>query len=192
MLVFLPTERDILEAHQKLRGWEKHRSAGAIEILPLYARLSTAEQNRVFQPHNGRRIVLATNVAESSLTVPGIRYVVDTGTARISRYSPRSKVQRLPIEAISQASADQRKGRCGRIGPGVCIRLYSEEDYTTRDAFTPPEIQRTNLASVILQTLALEPRADRRVSVSRSAARRSDSRRRRRCSSSARSMTSKN
>ncbi len=155
ILVFLPTERDILEAHQKLRGWEKNRSAGAIEIVPLYARLSTAEQNRVFQPHRGRRIVLATNVAESSLTVPGIHFVVDTGTARISRYSPRSQVQRLPIEAISRASADQRKGRCGRVGPGVCVRLYTPEDYNARDAFTSPEIQRTNLASVILQTLAL-------------------------------------
>src|SRR5204863_4341510 len=124
VLVFLPTERDILEASHKLRG--RHLPGGQPEIVPLYARLSTAEQNRVFQPHSGRRIVLATNVAESSLTVPGIRYVVDTGTARISRYSARSKLQRLPIEAISQASADQRKGRCGRVGPGVCIRLFSE------------------------------------------------------------------
>lgn len=156
ILAFLPTERDILEAHQRLRGWEKHqRSSPALEIVPLYARLSTAEQNRVFQPHSGRRIVLATNVAESSLTVPGIRFVVDTGTARISRYSPRSQVQRLPIEAVARASAEQRKGRCGRVGPGVCIRLYSEEDFASREVFTPPEIQRTNLAAVILQTLAL-------------------------------------
>ena len=154
ILVFLPTERDIREAHQKLRG--RNFAGGNPEILPLYARLSTAEQNRVFQKHSGRRIVLATNVAESSLTVPGIRYVVDTGTARISRYSPRSKVQRLPIEAVSQASADQRKGRCGRLGPGVCIRLFSEEDYLARERFTSPEIQRTNLAAVILQTLALD------------------------------------
>ncbi|MGI8980124.1 MAG: ATP-dependent RNA helicase HrpA [Pirellulaceae bacterium] len=154
ILVFLPTERDIREAHQKLRG--RSFAGGNPEILPLYARLSTAEQNRVFQKHGGRRIVLATNVAESSLTVPGIRYVVDTGTARISRYSPRSKVQRLPIEAVSQASADQRKGRCGRLGPGVCIRLFSEEDYLARERFTSPEIQRTNLAAVILQTLALD------------------------------------
>ncbi len=154
MLVFLPTERDIREAHQKLRG--RNFAGGNPEILPLYARLSTAEQNRVFQKHGGRRIVLATNVAESSLTVPGIHFVVDTGTARISRYSPRSKVQRLPIEAVSQASADQRKGRCGRLGPGVCIRLYSEEDYLSRERFTSPEIQRTNLAAVILQTLALD------------------------------------
>ena len=154
VLVFLPTERDILEAAHKLRG--RHLPGGQPEILPLYARLSTSEQNRVFAPHGGRRIVLATNVAESSLTVPGIRYVVDTGTARISRYSARSKVQRLPIEDISQASADQRKGRCGRVGPGVCIRLYSEDDFLARERFTPPEIQRTNLASVILQLLALD------------------------------------
>src|SRR5262245_13298181 len=154
VLVFLPTERDILEAAQKLRG--RNLPGGQPEILPLYARLSTAEQNRVFAPHGGRRIVLATNVAESSLTVPGIRYVVDTGTARISRYSARSKVQRLPIEDVSQASADQRKGRCGRVGPGVCIRLYSEEDFLARERFTSPEIQRTNLASVILQLLALD------------------------------------
>ncbi len=154
VLVFLPTERDILDASHKLRG--RNLPGGQPEILPLYARLSTAEQNRVFAPHSGRRIVLATNVAESSLTVPAVRYVVDTGTARISRYSARSKVQRLPIEDISQASADQRKGRCGRVGPGVCIRLYSEEDYLARERFTPPEIQRTNLASVILQLLALD------------------------------------
>lgn len=154
ILIFLPTERDIREAHQKLRG--RNFAGGNPEILPLYARLSTAEQNRVFQKHGGRRIVLATNVAESSLTVPGIHFVVDTGTARISRYSPRSKVQRLPIEAVSQASADQRKGRCGRLGPGVCIRLFSEEDYLARERFTSPEIQRTNLAAVILQTLALD------------------------------------
>ena len=154
LLVFLPTERDIREAAHKLRG--RMLGAGSIDIVPLYARLSTAEQNHVFQPHQRRRIVLATNVAESSLTVPGIRYVIDTGTARISRYSARSKVQRLPIEAVSQASADQRKGRCGRIGPGICIRLYSEEDYLGRDRFTSPEIQRTNLAAVILQTLAFD------------------------------------
>jgi len=154
VLVFLPTERDILEASHKLRG--RNLPGGKPDILPLYARLSTAEQNRVFQPHSGRRVVLATNVAESSLTVPGIRYVVDCGTARVSRYSARSKVQRLPIEAVSQASADQRKGRCGRVGPGVCIRLFSEEDYLTRERFTSPEIQRTNLAAVILQLLALD------------------------------------
>ena len=125
------------------------------EILPLYARLSHSEQNRVFAPHTGRRIVLATNVAETSLTVPGIKYVIDPGTARISRYSVRSKVQRLPIEAISQASANQRAGRCGRVSNGICIRLYSEEDYLARDLFTDPEILRTNLASVILQMMSL-------------------------------------
>jgi ATP-dependent helicase HrpA len=154
VLVFLPTERHILEASHKLRG--RNLPGGRPDILPLYARLSTAEQNRVFQSHSGRRIVLATNVAESSLTVPGIRFVVDTGTARVSRYSARSKLQRLPIERISQASADQRKGRCGRIGPGICIRLFDEDDFLSRDKFTSPEIQRTNLAAVILQLLALD------------------------------------
>jgi ATP-dependent helicase HrpA len=127
-----------------------------IEILPLYARLPTNQQQKVFQTSSHRRIILATNVAESSLTVPGIRYVIDTGTARISRYSARTRTQRLPIEAVSQASADQRAGRCGRIGPGICIRLFSEEDYKRRDRYTTPEIQRTNLASVILQTKALK------------------------------------
>src|ERR1043166_9652974 len=114
-----------------------------------------AEQMRAFQPHPGRRIVLATNVAETSLTVPGIRYVIDPGYARISRYSPRTKVQRLPIEPISQASGDQRQGRCGRVEAGVCIRLYSEEDYKARPRFTDPEILRTNLASTILRMKAL-------------------------------------
>src|SRR5690606_19575594 len=156
MLVFLPTEREIREVAKLLRGRNIPGSPpGATEVLPLYARLSAAEQNKVFSAHKHRRIVLATNVAESSLTVPGIRFVVDTGTARISRYSPRSQIQRLPIEAVSQASADQRKGRCGRIGPGVCIRLFSEDDYQNRDRYTTPEIRRTNLASVILQCLAL-------------------------------------
>ena len=154
VLVFLPTERDIREVAKVLRG--RVRGAGSVEILPLYARLSTAEQNKVFREGPQRRVVLATNVAESSLTVPGIRFVIDTGTARISRYSPRSKVQRLPIEPISQASADQRKGRCGRLGPGICIRLFSEEDYLSRDRYTTPEIRRTNLAAVILQMLALK------------------------------------
>ena len=125
------------------------------EVLPLYARLSTDQQNLIFNPGTARRIVLATNVAESSITVPRIRFVIDTGTARISHYSPRSKVQRLPIQAVSQASANQRAGRCGRIGPGICVRLYSEDDYDQRPKFTTPEIRRTNLASVILQTLAL-------------------------------------
>ncbi|MCU7874883.1 MAG: ATP-dependent RNA helicase HrpA [Candidatus Thiodiazotropha sp. (ex Lucinoma borealis)] len=147
MLVFLSGEREIRETAETLR---KHKLP-ATEVVPLYARLSVAEQNKVFKAHTSRRIVLATNVAETSLTVPGIRYVIDTGFARISRYSHRSKVQRLPVERISQASADQRKGRCGRISSGVCIRLYTEEDFEARQPFTEPEIQRTNLASVILQ-----------------------------------------
>ncbi|MFJ8001174.1 ATP-dependent RNA helicase HrpA [Streptomyces sp. NPDC096310] len=150
VLVFLSGEREIrdtAEALQKL----PHRDT---EVLPLYARLSHAEQNRVFQRHSGRRIVLATNVAETSLTVPGIKYVIDPGNARISRYSHRTKVQRLPIEKISQASANQRKGRCGRTSDGVCIRLYSEEDFESRPEFTDAEILRTNLASVILQMTA--------------------------------------
>ena len=150
ILVFLSGEREIRETAEALR---KHHPPGT-EILPLYARLSAAEQMRVFQPHGKPRIVLATNVAETSLTVPGIRYVIDPGYARLSRYSPRTKVQRLPIERISQASADQRKGRCGRVGPGVCVRLYSEEDFEARPQFTDPEILRTNLASVILQMKA--------------------------------------
>jgi len=155
MLVFLPTERDILETAKNLRGRPIPGDMERTEILPLYARLSAKEQNKVFHPGAHRRIVLATNVAESSLTVPRIRYVIDTGTARISRYSPRRKVQRLPIEAISRASADQRAGRCGRVAPGICVRFYGEEDYLARERFTSPEIRRTNLASVILQTKAL-------------------------------------
>ena len=152
VLVFLNGERDIREAAMALRKVAMPDT----EILPLYARLSHAEQHRVFhRSGRGRRVVLATNVAETSLTVPGIRYVIDTGTARISRYSVRTKVQRLPIEAISQASADQRKGRCGRLGPGICIRLYGEDDFNSRPEFTDPEILRTNLASVILQMLSL-------------------------------------
>src|SRR6195952_2273201 len=151
VLVFLPGEREIRDAAEMLRKAQlKHT-----EILPLYARLSPAEQQRIFQSHPGRRVVLATNVAETSLTVPGIRYVIDSGTARISRYSYRAKVQRLPIEAVSQASANQRKGRCGRVEPGLCVRLYSEEDFLSRPEFTDPEILRTNLAAVILQMLHL-------------------------------------
>ena len=150
ILVFLSGEREIRDLAEALRGARLPRT----EVLPLYARLSSAEQHRVFAPHAGRRIVLATNVAETSLTVPGIRYVIDPGTARISRYSARTKVQRLPIEPISQASAAQRAGRCGRVAPGVCIRLYSEEDLLSRPEFTEPEILRTNLASVILQMAA--------------------------------------
>jgi ATP-dependent helicase HrpA len=147
ILIFLSGEREIRETAETLR---KHKLS-ATEVLPLYARLSIEDQNRVFKPHTSRRIVLATNVAETSLTVPGIRYVIDTGFARISRYGHRSKVQRLPVERIAQASADQRKGRCGRLAAGVCIRLFTEEDFESRRPFTEPEIQRTNLASVILQ-----------------------------------------
>jgi len=147
ILVFLPGERAIRETSERLR---KHHPPHT-EILPLYARLSAAQQNKVFAPHTGRRIVLATNVAETSLTVPGIHYVVDTGLARVSRYNYRTKVQRLPIEPVSRAAASQRAGRCGRVAAGICIRLYSEEDWQARDEFTTPEIQRTNLAAVILQ-----------------------------------------
>lgn len=154
ILVFLPTEREIREAAKRLRGWSNNRR-DALEILPLYARLPTSEQQRVFHPGEHARIVLATNVAESSLTVPRIRYVIDTGTARVTRYSPRAKVQRLPIEPISQASADQRQGRCGRLGPGICVRLYDQQDYECRDRYTTPEIRRANLAAVILRMLAL-------------------------------------
>lgn len=150
-LVFLPGEREIREAAEALH----HHSLPHTEVLPLFSRLSPAEQDRIFQPHTGRRIVLATNVAETSLTVPGIRFVIDSGLARISRYSTRTKVQRLPIEAISQASANQRAGRCGRIGPGTCIRLFSEDSFARRPAQTDPEILRTNLASVILQMAGL-------------------------------------
>ncbi|MEU5521108.1 ATP-dependent RNA helicase HrpA [Streptomyces sp. NPDC047860] len=150
ILVFLSGEREIRDTADALTK-KRYRST---EVLPLYARLSHAEQHRVFQQHTGRRIVLATNVAETSLTVPGIKYVIDPGFARISRYSHRTKVQRLPIEPISQASANQRKGRCGRTSDGICIRLYSEEDFLVRPEFTDPEILRTNLASVILQMTA--------------------------------------
>jgi ATP-dependent helicase HrpA len=151
ILVFCSGEREIRDAADALGKLELRNT----EITPLYARLSAADQYRVFQPHTGRRVVLATNVAETSLTVPGIKYVVDTGTARISRYSHRLKVQRLPIEPISQASANQRAGRCGRTSDGVCIRLYSQDDFDARPEFTDPEILRTNLASVILQMAAL-------------------------------------
>ncbi|EPT1694377.1 ATP-dependent RNA helicase HrpA [Vibrio cholerae] len=151
ILIFMNGEREIRDTADAL----SKRNLRDTEIVPLYARLSASEQNKIFQPHAGRRIVLATNVAETSLTVPGIKYVIDPGTARISRYSYRTKVQRLPIEPISQASANQRKGRCGRTEEGICIRLYSEEDFLSRPEFTDPEILRTNLASVILQMTAL-------------------------------------
>ena len=150
VLVFLPGEREIRDLSKRLKSTE-HR-----QILPLYARLSAAEQNKVFSPSGrGMRVILATNVAETSLTVPGIRYVIDPGDARISRYSHRTRLQRLPIESISQASANQRKGRCGRVAEGVCLRLYSEEDFNSRPEFTDPEIFRTNLAAVILRMLQL-------------------------------------
>lgn len=165
ILVFLPGERDIRDTeaalldHLKGRGRragdDKGARPGDIEILPLYARLTAAEQHRVFEPHRLRRVVLATNVAETSLTVPGIRYVIDPGLARISRYSNKTKVQRLPIEPISQASANQRAGRCGRVAEGVAIRLFSQADYNSRPRFTEPEILRTSLASVILQMASL-------------------------------------
>ena len=151
VLVFLPGEKHIREAADAL---VKERLPST-EVLPLFARLSGADQERIFQRHGQRRIVLATNVAETSLTVPGIRFVIDSGLARISRYSVRGKVQRLPIERVSKASADQRKGRCGREAEGICIRLYSEEDFTLREDFTPPEVLRTNLASVILRMATL-------------------------------------
>ena len=151
ILIFLNGEREIRDTADAL---SKRNLKGA-DVLPLYSRLSNAEQNRIFAPHSRRHIILSTNVAETSLTVPGIRYVIDPGTARISRYSYRTKVQRLPIEAISQASANQRKGRCGRVEAGICIRLYSEEDFNSRPEFTDPEILRTNLASVILKMLGL-------------------------------------
>ncbi|MEJ0084399.1 MAG: ATP-dependent RNA helicase HrpA [Pseudomonadota bacterium] len=152
ILVFLSGEREIRETAESLR---KHHPQGC-EILPLYSRLSQEEQQRVFRPSGRRRVVLSTNVAETSLTVPGIRAVIDTGVARISRYSHRSRLQRLPIEKISQASANQRSGRCGRVAPGIAIRLYSEQDFLARPDFTEPEIQRTNLAAVILQMHALK------------------------------------
>ncbi len=151
ILIFLNGEREIRDTADAL----SKRNLRDTDILPLYARLSASDQHKIFQSHSRRRIVLATNVAETSLTVPGIKYVIDQGTARISRYSYRTKVQRLPIEAISQASANQRKGRCGRVSDGICIRLYSEEDFRARPEFTDPEILRTNLASVILQMTAI-------------------------------------
>ena len=149
MLVFLSGEREIREAADYLA----RHSVAQTEILPLYSRLSSAEQRRVFHPGKLRRIILSTNVAETSLTVPGIRFVIDSGLARISRYSHRSRIQRLPIEAISQASANQRAGRCGRLGPGICVRLYSEEDFLSRPEYTEPEVLRTSLATVILRML---------------------------------------
>ena len=158
VLVFLPGEAEIRDAMDAVRGMYA-KDASPTEVLPLYGRLSAAEQHRVFERSHvagvRRRVILATNVAETSLTVPGIRYVIDTGTARISRYSARSKIQRLPIEPVSQASAQQRAGRAGRTAPGIAVRLYAEEDFATRPEFTEPEILRTSLASVVLQMLSL-------------------------------------
>ncbi|NBS11864.1 MAG: ATP-dependent RNA helicase HrpA, partial [Gammaproteobacteria bacterium] len=153
VLVFLPGEREIREVSQALR----HGASQGLDVLPLYARLGQREQQRIFHPEGRglRRVILATNVAETSLTVPGIRYVIDAGFARVSRYSARSRLQRLPIEPISQASANQRAGRCGRVEPGICLRLYAESDFQSRPVYTDPEIQRTNLASVVLQCLDL-------------------------------------
>ena len=150
VLVFLPGEREIREAAEVLR-----RNVRGAELLPLYARLTAAEQDRVFRPGEARRVVLATNVAETSLTVPRIRYVVDTGLARVRRYSYRNKVEQLRVEPISQAAARQRAGRCGRVSDGVCFRLYSEEEFAARPAYTDPEILRSSLAGVILRALSL-------------------------------------
>ena len=146
----MPGERDILDWSR----WINRQFRDQYEVLPLYARLPPREQKRIFEPGKRQRVVLATNIAETSLTVPNIGYVVDFGEARVSRYSFRSKLQRLPIEPISQASADQRRGRCGRIAPGICYRLYDEADYDSRPLYTDPEITRTNLAAVVLQMRA--------------------------------------
>src|SRR3954447_9623029 len=150
VLIFMPGERDIRETGDQLEG----RFSGEAEVIPLFGRLSAGDQQRVFAPASRRKIVIATNIAETSLTIPGIRYVIDAGLARISRYNPRTRVKRLPIEAVSQSSANQRKGRAGRVEAGICIRLYSEEDFNERPQFTQPEIQRANLAEVILRMKA--------------------------------------
>ncbi|HAJ12365.1 MAG TPA: ATP-dependent helicase, partial [Comamonadaceae bacterium] len=156
ILVFLPGEREIREAADHLRKHLSHQPVlRNTEVLPLFARLSQAEQDRIFHPHGQRRIVLATNVAETSLTVPGIRFVIDAGTARVKRYSLRQKVEQLQVEPISQAAANQRAGRCGRVADGICIRLYDEADFTGRPRFTDPEILRSSLAGVILRMKAL-------------------------------------
>ena len=166
VLVFLPGEREIRDATEKLR---KHHPPG-VEVLPLFARLSQQQQDEVFAPHSARRIVLATNIAETSLTVPGIRYVIDAGTARIKRYSFRTKVEQLPIEPVSQSSANQRAGRCGRVADGICIRLYDEADFNARPRFTDPEIVRSSLAGVILRMKSLDLGEVEDFPVSRSAA----------------------
>ena len=179
ILIFMPTERHIHETVKTLRGrpLPGDPSGQLPDILPLYARLSIREQQRVFQPGGKRRVVIATNVAESSLTVPRIHYVIDPGTARISRYSPRSKTQRLPIEATSRASADQRKGRCGRIGPGICLRLFSEQDYLARDAYTRAGDPAHQSGGRDFADQGPATRPDRAISVPRSAQARSRSRR---------------
>ncbi|MFZ4288938.1 helicase-related protein, partial [Variovorax sp. HJSM1_2] len=156
ILVFLPGEREIREATDHLRKHLSHQpTLRNAEVLPLFARLSGPEQDRIFDGHTGRRIVLATNVAETSLTVPGIRYVIDAGTARVKRYSFRSKVEQLLVEPVSQAAANQRAGRCGRVADGICIRLYDEADFNSRSRFTDPEILRSSLAGVILRMKSL-------------------------------------
>ena len=152
VLIFLPGEREIRDTHLLL----SRRQYRETEVLPLYARLSAGDQDRVFKPGNKRRVVLATNVAETSLTVPRIRYVIDSGQARVKRYSQRSQLERLHVEPVSKAAADQRKGRCGRVGPGVCYRLYDEADYESRAAYTDPELLRSSLANVILRMLSLQ------------------------------------
>jgi ATP-dependent helicase HrpA len=157
ILVFMPSERDILETVEALSAHPDRRGGGvAPVVLPLFGRLSPGDQKKIFQPVKGRKIVVATNVAETSITVPGIRYVVDTGLARLASYNVRARTSKLPIVAVSRASCDQRKGRCGRVGPGVCVRLYGEEDYRNRPEYTPPEILRTNLAEVILRMISLK------------------------------------
>ena len=152
ILVFLPGERDIHELRRQLED----SPARQCDLLLLFGRLANADQQRIFHPGGRRRIILSTNIAETSLTVPGIRYVVDTGLARVSRYSPHSRTQRLPIEPIAQSSADQRKGRCGRVSQGVCYRLYDEQEFLARPRYTTPEIHRSNLASVILRMMAFK------------------------------------
>ena len=155
--MFLPGEREIRETGDLLRrGLARRPYAQQLEILPLFARLSVTDQQRVFAPSQGRRIVLATNVAETSLTVPGIRYVIDAGLARVKRYSLRNKTTLLQIEKVSQAAANQRAGRCGRVQDGICVRLYDEDDFAARPNFTDPEILRSSLAAVILRMASLE------------------------------------
>ena len=151
VLIFLPGEREIRELAEIIKNRRRN-----FEVCLLFSRLSSSEQDKIFEPHTNRRIILSTNLAETSLTVPGVRYVIDLGLARVSRYSHRSKVQKLPVEEISRASADQRKGRCGRLEDGICFRLFSEENLSRRPKNTAPEIQRTNLASVVLKMLQIK------------------------------------